>query len=607
MWRPYCLCSTAFFTTSVACPKSPQDVSAAESDNWFLRLHAEPHSPCKGCLRTGLGALFFMTTSICIAQLNFVVGDMSGNAKKIIDAATQAHAQGAKLLVMPELALCGYAAEDLLLRPSFQQAVDVALEQVIAASTAWPAMKLLLGCPQAIEGSLHRHNAALWIGGGRVLASYAKQALPNYGVFDELRYFKPEHQACLIDVDGIQVGVLICEDAWVQSPAQSAKNAGAQMLIVLNASPYHLGKQSEREAVFAQRAMETSLPVIYAHMVGGQDELVFDGGSFALNADGVVAARAPSFAAALPMVTAQANGTAVVLSGTVQETQEDNASLWKALVLGVQDYVTKNGFPGALLGLSGGVDSALVLAIAVDALGKDRVRTVMMPSPYTADISWQDAQEMADRLGVHHDVIDIAPQFEAFKNALAPQFKGLQEDTTEENLQARIRGTLLMALSNKLGAIVLTTGNKSELATGYCTLYGDMAGGFAVIKDVLKTRVFELALWRNANDPFGTGLNPIPLRIITRPPSAELRADQKDEDSLPPYPILDDIIVRYVENDEPIDEIVTAGHDRENVERVVRLIRINEYKRRQAPVGPRLSPRSFGKDWRSPITNGFRR
>lgn len=548
-----------------------------------------------------------MTTSICIAQLNFVVGDLTGNAQKIIDAAQQACAQGAKLLVTPELALCGYAAEDLLLRPSFQHSIDTAMEQIIAASTAWPDMALLVGYPQAVDGTLHRHNAAAWITNGKVLANYVKQALPNYRVFDELRYFTPKHNPCVMDVDGIKVGVLICEDAWLQEPAQAAQQAGAEMLVVLNASPYHLGKQSEREAVLARRVTETSLPVLYAHMVGGQDELIFDGASFALNADGQVAARAASLEAALVTVSAEKQGDVVRLSGEVKALEADNATLWKALVLGVRDYVTKNGFPGALLGLSGGIDSALVLAIAVDALGRDKVRTVMMPSPYTADISWKDAQEMADRVGVRHEVIDIAPQFDAFKLALAPQFQGLAEDTTEENLQARIRGTLLMALSNKFGSIVLTTGNKSELATGYCTLYGDMAGGFAVIKDVLKTRVFELARWRNSNDPFGAGLNPIPERIITRPPSAELRPDQKDEDSLPPYPVLDDIIARYVENDESIESIVAAGHDRDNVERVVRLIRINEYKRRQAPVGPRLTRRGFGKDWRCPITNGFRR
>ena len=548
-----------------------------------------------------------MTTSLCIAQLNFVVGDLGGNAQKIIDAARQAHAQGASLLVTPELALCGYAAEDLLLRPSFQQASDAALQTVVAASAEWPGLTLLVGHTQAVAGTLHRHNSASWIANGRVLASYAKQALPNYGVFDELRYFTPGQQPCVVDVNGTRMGVLICEDAWLPAPAQAAKQAGADMLVVLNASPYHLGKQAEREAVLAQRVAETGLPVVYAHMVGGQDELVFDGSSFALNADGTVAARAPAFAAALTSVQVHGQGSALSLSGSVAPAEDENACLWKALVLAVRDYVTKNGFPGAVLGLSGGIDSAVVLAIAVDALGKDKVRTVMMPSPYTADISWKDAQEMADRVGVRHEVIDIAPQFEAFKAALATQFAGLAEDTTEENLQARIRGTLLMGISNKFGSIVLTTGNKSEMATGYCTLYGDMAGGFAVIKDVLKTRVFELARWRNANDPFGTGLNPIPERIITRPPSAELRPDQKDEDSLPPYPVLDDIIARYVEHDEPVETIVAAGHASENVERVVRLIRINEYKRRQAAVGPRLTQRCFAKDWRMPITNGFRR
>lgn len=548
-----------------------------------------------------------MTTSLCIAQLNFVVGDLGGNAQKIIDAARQAHAQGASLLVTPELALCGYAAEDLLLRPSFQQASDEALQTVVAASAEWPGLTLLVGHTQAVAGTLHRHNSASWIANGRVLASYAKQALPNYGVFDELRYFTPGQQPCVVDVNGTRMGVLICEDAWLPAPAQAAKQAGADMLVVLNASPYHLGKQAEREAVLAQRVAETGLPVVYAHMVGGQDELVFDGSSFALNADGTVAARAPAFAAALTSVQVHGQGSALSLSGSVAPAEDENACLWKALVLAVRDYVTKNGFPGAVLGLSGGIDSAVVLAIAVDALGKDKVRTVMMPSPYTADISWKDAQEMAYRVGVRHEVIDIAPQFEAFKAALATQFAGLAEDTTEENLQARIRGTLLMGISNKFGSIVLTTGNKSEMATGYCTLYGDMAGGFAVIKDVLKTRVFELARWRNANDPFGTGLNPIPERIITRPPSAELRPDQKDEDSLPPYPVLDDIIARYVEHDEPVETIVAAGHASENVERVVRLIRINEYKRRQAAVGPRLTQRCFAKDWRMPITNGFRR
>ena len=550
-----------------------------------------------------------MTTSICIAQLNFVVGDLDGNAQKIIEAAKQAHAQGASLLVTPELALCGYAAEDLLFRSSFQQASDSALQKIIAATQSMPGLTLLVGhasTVQRVAADRRVSNTASWIADGRMLASYSKQMLPNYGVFDEQRYFMPQHQPCVVMVNNIPTGVLICEDAWSAEAALAAQQAGARLLIVMNASPFHLGKQVEREAVLAQRARETSLPMVYAHLVGGQDELVFDGGSFALNADGELAARAVSFEEALLTVSVQEEGVGLLLSGSTVLERTDDASLWSALVLSVRDYINKNGFPGALLGLSGGIDSALVLAIAVDALGKDRVRTVMMPSPYTADISWKDAQEMANRVGVQHEVIDIAPQFEAFKNALRSQFLDTTEDTTEENLQARIRGTLLMALSNKFGAIVLTTGNKSEMATGYCTLYGDMAGGLAVIKDLFKTRVFELARWRNLNDPFGTGLQPIPERIITRPPSAELRPDQKDEDSLPAYPVLDDVIRRYMENDEPIEAIVAAGHERADVERVVRLIRINEYKRRQAPIGPKLSRRSFGRDWRCPITNGFK-
>jgi len=339
--------------------------------------------------------------------------------------------------------------------------------------------------------------------------------------------------------------------------------------------------------------------------VGGQDEVVFEGRSFALNADGSVAARAPGFEEKMLFARVKQAQAAITIEAEVAPRDGWEAELWSALVLGVRDYVGKNGFPGALLGLSGGMDSALVLAIAVDALGADRVRTVMMPSPYTADISWIDARDMAERLKVRYDEIAIAPQFEAFKAALAPQFAGRAEDTTEENLQARIRGTLLMALSNKFGSVVLTTGNKSELATGYCTLYGDMAGGFAVIKDVVKTRVFALARWRNAHDPYGTGANPIPERIITRPPSAELRPDQKDEDSLPPYEVLDAIIERYMENDESVVELVAAGFRREHVEQVARLIRINEYKRRQSAEGTRVTHRGFGKDWRYPMTNRF--
>ncbi len=547
-----------------------------------------------------------MTFSLCIAQLNFVVGDLRGNAQKIIAAAEQAAGAGARLLLTPELALCGYAAEDLYLRPAFLGACEQALQSICTASQAWPELALVIGHPQRSACGALVHNAASVLRAGRIEQVYAKQALPNYGVFDEQRYFAPGSAPCVFEVAGLRVGLLICEDAWVQAPAQLAAQAGAQLLAVLNASPFHLGKSHEREHTMRQRVHETGLPLVYAHLVGGQDEVVFEGRSFALQADGSVAARAPAFEEKLVFAQVQSALAAPQLIANVAPLPSPEADLWAALVLAVRDYVGKNGFPGALLGLSGGIDSALVLAIAVDALGADKVRTVMMPSPYTADISWIDARDMAARLQVRYDEIAIAPQFEAFKAALAPQFAGCAEDTTEENLQARIRGTLLMALSNKFGSVVLTTGNKSEMATGYCTLYGDMAGGFAVIKDLLKTQVFALARWRNAHDPYGTGANPIPERIITRPPSAELRPEQKDQDSLPPYEVLDAIVTRYMENDEAIEAIVAAGFAPADVERVTRLIQLNEYKRRQAPQGPRLSQRSFGKDWRYPITNKFR-
>jgi NAD+ synthase (glutamine-hydrolysing) len=437
-------------------------------------------------------------------------------------------------------------------------------------------------------------------------------------VFDERRYFVAGDQPCVFDVAGTKVGLLICEDAWFEAPAADAKAAGAELLAVINASPFHVGKGDEREQAMRSRVQATGLPLIYAHLVGGQDEVVFEGRSFALNADGALAARAPSFevvAFAVNVATgddvSQGQGTARLpvlphLSGEIADDGSLEADLWHALVLGVRDYIGKNGFPGVLLGLSGGIDSALVLAIAVDALGADKVRTVMMPSPYTAEISWVDARDMAKRMGVRYDEVSIVPEFEAFLGSLKDDFEGTQLDTTEENIQARIRGTLLMALSNKFGSIVLTTGNKSEMATGYCTLYGDMAGGFAVIKDVAKTLVFKLARWRNAHDPYGTGTEPIPERIITRPPSAELRPDQTDQDSLPPYEVLDEIVSRFMENDQSSEDIIAAGFARADVEKVTRLIRLNEYKRRQSPVGIRVTHRSFGKDWRYPITNKFR-
>ena len=551
-----------------------------------------------------------MTLSICTAQLNFVVGDMPGNAQKIIAAAREAYAQGARLLLTPELAICGYAAEDLFLRPAFIAACDDAVKTVARETAGLKGLAIVLGHPQAMAPGAQAFsvcfNAASVVRDGKIEQTYAKRELPNYQVFDERRYFVPGSKPCVFEVEGVKVGVLVCEDAWFATPARDTAAAGAQLLAVINASPFHLGKGTEREATMRARVVETGLPLVYAHLVGGQDEVVFEGRSFALAADGSVAARAPAFVEKLVYALVEPAQGAIKITAEVAPERTLEADLWDALVLGVRDYVGKNGFPGALLGLSGGIDSALVLAIAVDALGADRVRTVMMPSPYTADISWIDARDMATRMGVRYDEISIKPQFEAFKAALATEFAGLPEDTTEENLQARIRGTLLMALSNKFGAIVLTTGNKSEMSTGYCTLYGDMAGGFAVIKDVAKTRVFDLARWRNANDPYGTGANPIPERIITRPPSAELRPDQKDQDSLPPYEVLDAIVARYMENDEPIESIIASGFARADVERVTRLIKLNEYKRRQAPVGIRVTRRSFGKDWRYPITSKFR-
>lgn len=541
-----------------------------------------------------------------------MVGDLAGNAQKIIDAAHTAHANGAQLLLTPELSICGYAAEDLFLRPAFIAACDDAVKTVASALAGLKDMVVVVGHPTG-GGSRtrsvavqQRFNAASVLREGEVLATYAKRELPNYQVFDERRYFTPGEGVCVFEAGGVKVGLLICEDAWFEAPAWLAKEAGAELLAVVNASPFHVGKGDEREQTMRERVLDCGLPLIYAHLVGGQDEVVFEGRSFALNADGSVACRAPSFEEKLVEVQVESIGGVLEFAAEVLPEPTPEADLWAALVLGVRDYIGKNGFPGAILGLSGGIDSALVLAIAVDALGKDRVRTVMMPSPYTADISWIDAREMAQRLGVRYDEISIVPEFEAFKTSLASEFKGLAEDTTEENIQARIRGTLLMALSNKFGSIVLTTGNKSEMATGYCTLYGDMAGGFAAIKDLAKTTVFKLAHWRNAHDPYGTGANPIPERIITRPPSAELRPDQTDQDSLPPYEVLDAILERFMENDQSAEDIIAAGFDRAVVERVTRLIRINEYKRRQAPVGIRVTHRSFGKDWRYPITNKFR-
>ncbi|WP_448173706.1 NAD+ synthase [Rhizobacter fulvus] len=551
------------------------------------------------------------SVKVALAQINATVGDLAGNSARIVDAARRAFSQGARLVLTPELGLCGYPPEDLLLRPAFMQACADALADCARALADLPGLFVVVGHPHQFgdRGDVRsnsvsvpqRYNAASVLSEGRVLATYCKRELPNYQVFDERRYFASGRDAgqgaVVIEVQGLKFGLNICEDAWFDEPGTLAKAAGADVLCVLNASPFHLGKLAEREERMAQTARALRMPLLYAHLAGAQDEVVFDGASFALDAEGAVTARAAMFEEALTLLDV----SAVTATGEVALTPSIEAQAWAALVVGVRDYVDKNGFPGVIIGLSGGIDSALVLAIAVDALGADRVRTVMMPSPYTADISWIDARDMAQRLGVRYDEISIVPMFEDFKRSLATEFAGRAEDATEENIQARIRGTLLMALSNKFGSIVLTTGNKSEMATGYCTLYGDMAGGFAVIKDVAKTLVYRLAAWKNAQ-----GREIIPERIITRPPSAELRPDQKDQDSLPPYEVLDAILSRYMEFDQGIDEIVAAGFAAADVERVTKLIKINEYKRRQSPVGIRITHRAFGRDWRYPITSKFR-
>jgi NAD+ synthase (glutamine-hydrolysing) len=559
---------------------------------------------------------------VALAQINATVGDLAGNARLIVQAARQAYAAGARVLLAPELALTGYPPEDLLFRPAFMAACEAELASLAQEVADLEGMHVVVGHPMRHDGAdragersksmavQSRFNAASVLTAGTVRASYAKRELPNYQVFDERRYFVSGRDASMgplvFEAGDVRFGVLICEDAWFEEPAELARQAGAQALCVLNASPFHLDKAAEREQRMAKRARAAGMPVLYSHMVGGQDEVVFDGASFAVDAGGVVRARAPFFEPALTLVEVDAKGA---VRGEVTPWPALEAQAWQALVTGVRDYVDKNGFPGVIIGLSGGIDSALVLAIAVDALGAARVRTVMMPSPYTAEISWVDARDMAVRLGVRYDEIAIAPMFDAFRAGLAAQFDGLAEDATEENIQARIRGTLLMALSNKTGAIVLTTGNKSEMATGYCTLYGDMAGGFAVIKDVAKTLVYRLAEWKNSQATLradGTRGPVIPQRIITRAPSAELRPDQTDQDSLPPYEVLDAILARYMEEDQGIESIVAAGFARADVERVTHLIKVNEYKRRQAPVGIRITHRAFGRDWRYPITSKFR-
>lgn len=530
--------------------------------------------------------------TIAMAQINPVVGDIAGNAERIQQAAREAAASGAQLVMFPELALTGYPPEDLLLRPSLEIRVEKALEALAAQSTD---IALLVGLPLHADGKLY--NGAALLRGGKVEALYRKHRLPNYRVFDEMRYFAAGTEATVFELEGLKVGVTICEDIWSPEPAAKAVAAGAQLILNLNASPYHVGKQREREAVVAERCRENKVPVLYVNQVGGQDELVFDGGSFALSSEGAVTSRAHHVSETLSLITLRDGEP---LAGDVRPLGDELATLYDALVVGVRDYINKNGFKGVVLGLSGGIDSALTLAIAVDALGPERVEAVMMPFKYTSSMSLEDAEAEAKTLGVSYKVISIEPMYEAYCAALRDEFAGLPVDKTEENIQSRIRGGLLMAISNKKGSLVLTTGNKSEMAVGYATLYGDMCGGFAVLKDVSKQRVFALSNYRNSLSPV------IPQRVIDRPPSAELAPDQKDEDSLPPYEVLDQILEHYIEHDQSAEAIIAMGFEREDVEQVVRLVDINEYKRRQAAIGTRITQRAFGRDRRYPITNRWK-
>lgn len=532
-----------------------------------------------------------------LAQINTLVGDIPGNTAKVLSVAREALANGAvDAIVFPELTLTGYPPEDLLLRPSLTLRIERALQELIDAELP---VALVIGYPRVKNG--HLYNMAGVIADGKLIAEYAKQCLPNYQVFDEKRYFAAGDQACVFDLKGVPTALSVCEDIWFAQPMAQASAAGAKLMLNLNASPYHQGKQQTREATIAQRAREGQMPVVYTNLVGGQDELVFDGGSVVIDNQGITQFRAPSFAEGqFPVVVAWDQQQVSIPPQPLAALLDNTAAVYQALVVGMRDYVNKNRFKGVVLGLSGGIDSALTLAIAVDALGADRVEAVMMPFRYTSDLSKNDAADEAARLGVRYSSISIEPMYEAFMTALSDEFAGTKRDTTEENLQARCRGVLLMAISNKKGYLVLTTGNKSEMAVGYSTLYGDMAGGFDALKDVPKTLVFALSRYRNTLGEV------IPESVITRPPSAELAPDQKDEDSLPPYDTLDRILELYVEQDYSAEAIINEGFNRDQVERVVRLVDVNEYKRRQAPIGVRISQRGFGRDRRYPITSGWK-
>jgi len=530
---------------------------------------------------------------IALAQINLLVGGINANKTKIIETAEQARDhEGADIIVFPELSVTGYPPEDLLLRPDF---IKQANQAVLDIALAIDGIDIILGYPEQFDNDLY--NSAAVLRNGKILSNYRKSALPNFGVFDEQRYFKSADQTCLFSAKGHSIAITICEDIWQKGLVEKNKQAGADLIVTLNASPFHAGKIHQREEIVCQQAKTVDIPLVYVNAVGGQDELIFDGASFVVDAQGVVVFRAKEFEEQVAVVEFENNKP---VKNTCAPLYNAISSEYNALVLGVRDYVHKNGFQGALLGLSGGIDSALVLAIAVDALGADQVEAVLMPSKYTQDMSNEDAILEAEALGVKHHTIAIEPAVTAFTGMLSDVFAGTRKDTTEENIQARCRGVLLMAMSNKQGKLLLTTGNKSEMSVGYATLYGDMAGGFAPIKDVPKLLAYQLAEYRNSLSPV------IPQRVITRPPSAELAPDQIDEDSLPPYSILDPILEMYVEQDKSAEQIHAAGYQLEDINRAISLVDRNEYKRRQAPPGIRITPRAFGRDRRYPITSGYR-
>jgi len=537
-----------------------------------------------------------MSLKIAVAQINPVVGDVAGNVRRVLDWTARARDDlGADLVMFPELVICGYPPEDLLFHGNMRRSVAAAMETLCAEVHG---ISLLIGYPE-YDGERIYNGAAL-IRDGRIAANYRKQLLPNYGVFDEKRYFTPGEECRTVDIAGVRCGLQICEDIWAPDPATACVAEDAQLLLIVNGSPYDNGSQARRESVLSERATELGVPLVYCNMIGGQDELIFDGGSVVLDGEGRVVQRAPAFEEHMMLVGFDRIADKVrPRDGEIMPLLSAVAGVYAALVLGVRDYVAKHNFPSVVLGLSGGIDSALTLAIAIDALGPDRVRAVMMPSRYTADMSLTDAEAMAAKAGVRYDVVPIEPIFAAVQAGLAELFAGFAEDVTEENIQSRCRGIILMAISNKLGSMLLSTGNKSEMAVGYATLYGDMAGGFAPIKDCSKTMVYRLARYRNEQSPM------IPERTIERPPTAELAADQKDSDFLPPYEVLDPILSAFIEDDCSVDEIVARGFDRETVGRVLGMVKRNEYKRRQAPPGIRVSRRAFGRDWRYPITSGF--